>query len=591
MKRALALILTLVMAMALVACGGNKPANAPSTPGSTPSSTPSITPSKPSEPTPGNPTTSTPAEKPAEDPDAWKYGGNLRIGTANAWTSFDPQQNASSGLGNQYTILHYAENMAIKDINGKIYPQICDVEESADGLTVKFTLRERYFSNGKKVTIEDVDASIRRAAALSTASGFKKVWDGTTYQVDGNTITLTAEKYNINMLSTLVAYNSAYRILPKEICDKYPVEGGEAHPSGMVMGGTAPKLDKVEDAIGSGPYKIQSWSENEVVLARNEKYVSIPNEDAVGVAKEAKCYLDTITFQLNKDAASRTAATMTGEYDVGSVTAEMQDTAKTMGVKFLRSDDNWTHGIFFNLHESNADSPIADVNVRRAIRACLDIDAIMLVTVKGDKSRLESYDPYPVVRESVAYATTKIEDSGEWNIKDLDKAKAYLAQSNYKGEKIVYMVSAGSTFYNIAVAAIPNMEAIGLNIELKAVDSGSHSGLRKDPASGYDIGCWETQKHTENPVLKSPIVSASQGWWSSPARDAAYAAMNSAPTGSPESVAAYQDYLDAVIDECPYILFGSPVGQRAVRENVELDIVGQINYYYWNCYFNDNNKK
>jgi len=56
-------------------------------------------------------------------------------------------------------------------------------------------------------------------------------------------------------------------------------------------------------------------------------------------------------------------------------------------------------------------------------------------------------------------------------------------------------------------------------------------------------------------------------------------------------VAAYQDYLDAVIDECPYILFGSPVGQRAVRENVELDIVGQINYYYWNCYFNDNNKK
>lgn len=165
MKRALALILALVMAMALVACGGDKPANTPSTPGSTPSSTPSTTPSKPSEPTPGNPTTSTPAEKPAEDPDAWKYGGNLRIGTANAWTSFDPQQNASSGLGNQYTILHYAENMAIKDINGKIYPQICDVEESADGLTVKFTLRERYFSNGKKVTIEDVDASIRRAAA------------------------------------------------------------------------------------------------------------------------------------------------------------------------------------------------------------------------------------------------------------------------------------------------------------------------------------------------------------------------------------------------------------------------------------------
>ena len=172
MKRALALILALVMTMALVACGGDKPTSTPTNPSN---------PTEPSKPT--NPSDPTEPSKPA-DPDADKYGGDLMIGTGNAWTSFDPHQQSQSSLGNKYMILHYAEGLAVQDVNGKNYPRVCDLEESADGLTVKFTLRERYFSNGEKITIEDVDASIRRAAALTTESSFKKVWDGAAYKVE-----------------------------------------------------------------------------------------------------------------------------------------------------------------------------------------------------------------------------------------------------------------------------------------------------------------------------------------------------------------------------------------------------------------------
>ena len=71
-----------------------------------------------------------------------------------------------------------------KDINGKTYPQVCDVTESADGLTVTVKLRERYFSNGDKITMEDVLASIQRGAALLTESSFKKQWNGVTMKVD-----------------------------------------------------------------------------------------------------------------------------------------------------------------------------------------------------------------------------------------------------------------------------------------------------------------------------------------------------------------------------------------------------------------------
>ena len=579
MKRALALILALVMTMALVACGGDKPTSTPTNPSN---------PTEPSKPT--NPSDPTEPSKPA-DPDADKYGGDLMIGTGNAWTSFDPHQQSQSSLGNKYMILHYAEGLAVQDVNGKNYPRVCDLEESADGLTVKFTLRERYFSNGEKITIEDVDASIRRAAALTTESSFKKVWDGAAYKVEGNTITVTMEKFNINFLAAFVSDGSIYQVLPKAICDKYPVTGGEMQPCGLVMGGTAPDLNKIEDAIGSGPYKLAKYTEEEVTLARNEKYVAIET-DAVGVAAPAKCYVDSISFQLNKDAASRTAAMLTGDYDIGSVQTAMEDTALAQGLKFRTAGTTWTHGIFFNLDESNSDSPVYDVNVRKAIRAIIDVDAVMLAICGGKESKIDyPLTPTPVVKESTAYHNTMLADSGEWNIKDAAKAKAYLAQSSYNGEKIVYLTHASGAFYTAAMVIIPAMESIGLKVELMAVDNGSHSAMRKDPKTGHDIGCWEVQKNTENPVLHGTFVTGTQGWWSHPVKDETISIMQTTPSGSAESVAAYEKYTQLVIDECPYILFGNPTGSEWTQGNVEKNTTGQINYYLWNAYFTENPRK
>ena len=60
--------------------------------------------------------------------------------------------------------------------------------------------------------------------------------------------------------------------------------------------------------------------------------------------------------------------------------------------------------------------------------------------------------------------------------------------------------------------------------------------------------------------------------------------MKSTPTGSAASVAAYNDYLDAVIDECPYVLFGHVVGFMWTAPNYVSNMAGQTNYY-WNNYF------
>ena len=574
-KKLIALLMAAMMLLSLAAACGNEPAPAPTPSEPTPAPTPA-----PADPTPAEPV----------DPDADKYGGDLIIGSGNATNTMD-LHHGGSAMGNLQWNMHVFEQLAVIDADGKVYGQLADYEESADGLKYTFTLRKgHYFSNGKEVTMEDVEASIRRyvAVSITSESSYNKLWKNATVTFSDTAMTVEFPEYNVNFIASFADVTSCAKIMPKEICEKYPFTGGTAMPEGFVYGAEAPMINEISDVIGTGPYVLTKWTDNaDVVVTRNENYVPVTegNEAATSVAAPRKAYSDTITWSYNGDAASRTAAMMAHDYHIAGVQSSMADAALALGIEKFDAGTTWTHGIFFNLDETNADSPIADVNVRKAIRACLDVNSVMLAIVSGDAERI-NLDPYAVRNETV-YASTKMEDSGEWNVANKELAKEYLAKSSYNGEPIVYLVHSSGAFYNAAMAVIPQLEEIGLNIELMVVENGSHSAMRKDPATGHDIGCWEVQKRVENPVLHSTFVTGSQGWWKSDAKDAALSVMKSTPTGSAESIAAYEDYLDAVIDECPYILFGHPTGIGYKWPEVVHDYKGQVNYYYWNTYIND----
>ncbi|MBR5537865.1 MAG: hypothetical protein IKU58_08195, partial [Clostridia bacterium] len=534
-------------------------------------------------------TPTTPAEPtPEVDPDAWKYGGTVTIGHGNAPSTMDAH--TSTVLGDEQWYYHVYESLACGDANGKYYGVIADYKASDDGLVHTYTLRDdRYFANGDKVTMEDVEASIRRkiAVGITTESSANMWLTDCTFDFSDTQLVVTLAKFNVKFQTS---FNSGtYVIMPKEICEKYPYEGGTELPNGMVYGASIPNvINTLDDVIGSGPYTMTKFTDNaDIVLTKNEAYIPVTegNEDAIGIGAPRMAYLDEIIFSLNLDAASRTAAMIAHEYDRATIQASMKDAAIAAGIQVGDAGTTWTHGIFFNLHESNADSPIADVNVRKAIRCAIDVEEVMLAICGGDASRI-NLDPYAVRNETV-YASTKMEDSGEWNVHDVEKAKAYLAQSNYNGEPIVYLTHTSGAFYTAAMVIIPQLEAIGLNVELMAVENSSHGALRKDPATGHDIGCWEVQKSTENPVLHSTFVTGTQGWWTTDARNNAVNKMLNAPTGSAESLAAYDEYLDAVIDECPYILFGHPTGLAYQWPGLEHGQAGQSRFYYWNAYFTD----
>ena len=586
MKRIIALILALVMTMALVACGGDKPtSSAPSNPSNPTTSTTNPSTDKPAEPT------LTKAEQLKKD-NADKYGGEMVCLLTGAAPTMDFHSSNAGSLYVNRTLLHVYENLLCADANGKVYPCIMDYTESADGCTITMTLRDRHFSTGEKIEMEDIEASFRRYLAMNftTQTGYDNYFKGTTWKIEGETMTFQTEKYNIKLMQMLKSVSGSFKIMPKEICEKWAPDWstGTYDPATDLTWGctTFKEITDVKDLIGSGPYCVESFEgDTEIVLVRNENYEMITegNEDAIGAAAPRMAYADKLIFKVNTDSASQTAATLAGEYDIGAVQSDMWDTALSMGLKRWDAGTSWTHGIFFNLDPSNDDSPVANVNVRKAVRAAVDANAALLAICSGRQERVV-LDPYSVLKSNAAYASNMMEEN-EYNIHDVAKAKEYLAKANYNGEPIVYLTHASGNFYRGAMAIVPMLEAAGMKIELLVVDNGSHTAMRKDPATGHDIGCWEVQKNEENPVLHSTFVTGTQGWWTrSDAKNAAIEIMKTTPTGSPESVAAYNDYLQAVVDEVPYVLFGHLVGFTWTQSDIVYDCNGQT-IYYWNDYF------
>lgn len=134
------------------------------------------------------------------------------------------------------------------------------------------------------------------------------------------------------------------------------------------------------------------------------------------------------------------------------------------------------------------------------------------------------------------------------------------------------------------MGCIPQLEEIGINVELQVVDSGSHSALRSDPANGHDIGAWEVQKAVFNPVSATGMTGQSTGWWSSEKKEDLLYVIKNTRTGSEESIQAYTDLCQLITEEVPWIGFCTTISKTYTQPNVELNYDG-IYAFYWNTYF------
>ncbi len=555
MKRVLAILLVLVMLLGMTACGTTK--EEPKTPepqNEQPQQ--SEQPQQQSEP-------ETPKRENEE-----RYGGDIIVVTGEVTSSMDPHFSGNSMVNFDW-MRNVMEGPLVTGSDGQVYPLVCSYDYAADGLSLKLTVNDYKFSNGEKVTIEDVYYSFERSK--NRPSFVTKFWNFVEdWKLEGDTIVFTFNTINPIILTELGDINCGVYIMPAKICKEYMDK--EITDESLV--------------IGTGPYVLQKWDpDRDTILVRNENYSS-PDPGGPGAAERKHAYADRIIYSTNVDAASRTAGMIAHEYTVGSITTEMQPYAEKIGLKRYLANNQWTHYIYFNTRKENAKSPINDVNLRKAIRAALDIEAIMYAISEGDTER-NLLDPCLVPEENIAYYNTIVKDQA-YNLKDMELAKKYLAESSYKGEEITYLVIGGGAYYRAAMVIVPVLEELGINIKLWVCDNSSYSGFATESVSDYDISFWETQKALINPSQKNiPFQSGSREkryWWYDDEQEECIQTVMTSPNGSPESVAAFKRFNELIVEDCPYICFGTKLSVLYHADNFVIDYKG-ITAYYWNSYF------
>ena len=502
-------------------------------------------------------------------PESARYGGTFKMSFNAPTNSLDPvdfytNQNTTPGY-------HIYEGPVQLDEAGGVWPCVCEYTMSEDGKELGFTVREGVkFHNGDTVDVHDVVASVDRAIRYSNKMNqyFGSYIENTEIVDDMNVIYHLRELAPLALL-TIGDMTSSCKIMPAEIIEKL---GENGH------------ITDDADVIGTGPYMLGTWERDvSLELVRFPDYVPFES-GGTGPAAAKKAYFDSIYFTAISDGMARTIAMMSGELDYCTgIVADMMDQVLATGCFIDTNWNGWSPTVMFNLSENNADSIVQDVNFRRAVLACMDMIAIR--NTMGRAPEFYKVDSCIVPDTSIYYNNILPHDNNSF---DLNAAKAYLEASGYAGQTITWICADSDSYYKLSLPASQMLQDIGVNVDLQVHEVAAYEQEFIDPTTHFDICARENQKPSSNPMLSDRYVSGNvTGWWESAARTAALDRLSTSIAGSPESIAAFEDFCRAVADEVPYII-AFELGTPCYYSGHTVPDRAGINYYVWNSYFTDN---
>lgn len=548
LKRIFALLLACITVFTLMAACNNAPANEPMVP-------PENTPATGTTGTPGmSDTEATPA--PATDEPA--RGGSLKATINSDPVMLDAM--LSNTESEQIPAWHIFEGALSCDASGAVWPGVCEYTFENNVLTL--TAREGVtFHNGDACTAEDVYASAQRW--IETVSAAKELAENlTNMEIVDNSVVLTFSKAIPTVLITVASYDQGLAIIPKSICEKY---------------GSEQIADS--DCIGTGPYMFaEHLADRYVLLKRYDAYVpAAANEGATGMAAPKMAYCDEIYFYPVSDKTARITGVQTGEYDIGiGIPSNM--------IADLSTDPNLVVemrdlGIFACMIFNNQSGPCTDKNLRNAILACLDMNELMLAAQgSADLYRL---NPCYMMTSSQWYVE---ESLGKYNNVDLEAAKAYLEQSSYDGQPLVFVTTKDNDyFYKTAIVVAQMVKQIGIEMDVQVYDNPTLKQYRNDPTK-YDIfsgGLGDKPDPTQVVWMDETWA----GFWSNETKNE-LAEQLANETDFDKRYAIWTEICKLVYEEVPNITFGERINPVVYRNYVH-NIFDTKQKYYWNTWISE----
>lgn len=381
--------------------------------------------------------------------------GELHIAISANPPSLDPPSINSNIVGS--IGIHIYESLFAMNKNYEPTPVLAEsYEVSDDGMVYTIKLRKGVkFHNGKEMTADDVVASMNRWIEVSTKAN--TLIGGSTFEkVDTYTVKLKVNQASADIIMILAS--------PIQFAAIYPVE--------VVEAATA---DGINDYIGTGPYKVADWKQNQYVkLEKYEEYQ--PSEgDPSGLAGKKNAVTDVIYFDVVTDASTRIAGVKNGQYDiVEEIPLDNYDElSKEAGIK-LNTDRGGTLNLFLNTTEGI----MANKTIRQAVLATLNCDDILLGSY-GNPDLYELNAGWCIPTDA-QWGT----DAGKeyYNQKDTEKAKKLLAEAGYNNEKIVLVTTPDyDEMYNATLVVQEQLKKAGFNAEVESYDFSTFMEHRADP--------------------------------------------------------------------------------------------------------------
>lgn len=341
-------------------------------------------------------------------------------------TTLDYQQDTS--VITQVLCHNLYSTLVVIGENGKIEGDLAESWEwNEDYTQITFKLREGIkFSDGSEITADDVIYSVKRGKDMGYSSWFTYVED--VYSPEAGVVV-----FDLTMPYTVflnVVALTFFAVMP---------EGSE-------------DISKTA-TVTSGAYYLDQWNTgSSLVLKANPYYWS------------GEAPIKEVEIVFISDENSALIALETGDIDImtgaSSLSASSIEHVETLDTCKLVPNLKVSYG-FLSLNQGKPE--LADVNVRRAINAAVDRQALIDVSVK------QSGKPAGCI--PCTEGTSGYLPGYENNERDVAKAKEYMAASNYPDGFTLVLKSGSPAWTKIATVIQSNLKEIGITVEIQESDT------------------------------------------------------------------------------------------------------------------------
>jgi peptide/nickel transport system substrate-binding protein len=305
-----------------------------------------------------------------------KKGGSLVVGAEQWPECLNPITSCSSATWTWYSVLeHVLPYAMVLDLNGNFVasPLLTEAPTLDNGgitqspFTVTYRLNpDANWADGSPITSADFDFTWR--AIINTKGTYTTVGYSDIKSID----TSDPKTVKIVFSKVFVDWPDLFGGVYQGILEKaaFPKE----------MNDPKPDLSKeMQDGIpfSGGPWVLKSWSQDQAVLVRNDKWYGTADSSRGGVP-----LLDQVTMVPRTDQPTEIQSILSGEvsaiYPQPSDQSLIDQVSGTPGVTAKGSDGAYFEALWFNL----TSPPLNDPKVRQALLYAIDRQAVIDAIIK-----------------------------------------------------------------------------------------------------------------------------------------------------------------------------------------------------------------